>query len=69
VDGQWERLWPRLGWKLNGVWTRYPGSFTWSLEAPEGHMPLINQLRGVRLMDALLRHPGLARRIAATARN
>ena len=31
-------------------------------------MPLINQLRGVRLMDALLRHPALARRIAASAR-
>ncbi|MFN6133932.1 MAG: GUN4 domain-containing protein [Synechococcaceae cyanobacterium] len=69
VDGQWERLWPRLGWKQDGVWTRYPGSFTWSLEAPEGHMPLINQLRGVRLMDALLRHPALARRIAASLRN
>ncbi|MFN7899147.1 MAG: GUN4 domain-containing protein [Synechococcaceae cyanobacterium] len=68
VDGQWERLWPRLGWKQDGVWTRYPGSFTWSLTAPEGHMPLINQLRGVRLMDALLRHPALARRIAASAR-
>ncbi len=62
--GQWERLWPRLGWKQDGIWTRYPGSFTWSLEAPEGHMPLINQLRGVRLMDALLRHPALAARIA-----
>ena len=69
LDGQWERLWPRLGWKQDGVWTRYPGSFTWSLEAPEGHMPLINQLRGVRLMDALLRHPALARRIEAAARN
>lgn len=63
--GQWEKLWPRLGWKSEGVWTRYPGSFTWSLEAPEGHMPLVNQLRGVRLMDALLRHPALARRIEA----
>jgi hypothetical protein len=69
VDGQWERLWPRLGWKRDGVWTRYPGSFTWSLDAPEGHMPLINQLRGVRLMDALLQHPALASRIAATVRN
>jgi hypothetical protein len=28
-------------------------------------MPLVNQLRGVRLMDALLRHPALARRIDA----
>lgn len=63
--GQWERLWPRLGWKQNGRWTRYPGSFTWSLDAPEGHMPLVNQLRGVRLMDALLSHPALAARIAA----
>ena len=26
------------------------------MEAPEGHMPLVNQLRGVRLMDALLQH-------------
>lgn len=62
---RWEQLWPRLGWKKEGIWTRYPGSFTWSLEAPEGHLPLVNQLRGVRLMDALMRHPALARRIAA----
>ncbi|MEI7951425.1 MAG: GUN4 domain-containing protein [Synechococcaceae cyanobacterium ELA182] len=61
-NGQWERLWPRLGWKQGGRWTRYPGSFTWSLEAPEGHMPLVNQLRGVRLMDALLHHPALLQR-------
>ena len=63
-NGQWERLWPRLGWKQGGRWTRYPGSFTWSLEAPEGHMPLVNQLRGVRLMDALLQHPALVQRIS-----
>lgn len=65
--GQWERLWPRLGWKQDGRWTRYPGSFTWSLAAPDGHMPLVNQLRGVRLMDALLQHPALASRIAAAS--
>jgi hypothetical protein len=66
-QGQWEKLWPRLGWKQDGVWTRYPMAFTWSLDAPEGHMPLINQLRGVRLMDALLRHPALAARIAVAS--
>ena len=65
--GRWEQLWPRLGWKRDGVWTRYPGSFTWSQDAPEGHMPLVNQLRGVRLMDALLRHPDLVRRCEAPA--
>ena len=62
LGGRYERLWPRIGWKTGSVWTRYPGSFQWCMEAPEGHMPLVNQLRGVRLMNALLQHPGLASR-------
>lgn len=61
-SGRWEQLWPRLGWKQDGVWTRYPGQFTWGHTAPEGHMPLVNQLRGVRLMDALLTHPAIVAR-------
>jgi len=64
-NGRWELLWPKLAWKDGGQWTRYPGSFQWSIEAPEGHMPLVNQLRGVRLMDALLNHPALQQRIKA----
>ena len=62
LNGSYEMLWPRIGWKKDGVWTRYPGSFDWSIDAPEGHMPLINQLRGVRLIDALFNHPALASR-------
>jgi hypothetical protein len=65
LAGRWDQLWPRLGWKQGGIWTRYPGSFTWSLQAPEGHLPLVNQLRGVRLMDALLQHPALQQRVTA----
>lgn len=65
LGGRWDQLWPRLGWKQGGLWTRYPGSFTWSLQAPEGHLPLVNQLRGVRLMDALLSHPALQQRVTA----
>ena len=60
--GRWEQLWSRLGWKQDGVWTRYPNQFTWRHAAPEGHMPLVNQLRGVRLMDALLNHPAITAR-------
>jgi hypothetical protein len=66
-EGQWDRFWPRLGWKAEGTWTRYPGAFDWSLETPEGHMPLINQLRGVRLMDALLQHPAIQGRLAGAS--
>ncbi len=59
VGGRYEKLWPRIGWKKDGIWTRYPKSFNWSIEAPIGHMPLVNQLRGVRLMDSLLNHHAL----------
>ena len=62
VGKRYELLWPKIGWKKGGFWTRYPNSFCWSLEAPDGHMPLINQLRGVRLMDSILRHPAIAMR-------
>ena len=53
---------PKLDGKKDGFWTRYPKSFSWTLKAPDGHMPLINQLRGVRLMDSILRHPAIAKR-------
>tara|TARA_B100000212_G_scaffold310487_1_gene261568 strand:- start:212 stop:931 length:720 start_codon:yes stop_codon:yes gene_type:complete len=62
VGKRYDLLWPRIGWKKDGVWTRYPTAFSWSLEAPEGHMPLVNQLRGVRLMDSILKHPSIALR-------
>ena len=62
VGKKYELLWPKIGWKNEGLWTRYPTSFCWSLNAPDGHMPLINQLRGVRLMDSILRHPAIAER-------
>jgi hypothetical protein len=57
VGKNWERLWPKIGWKSGNNWTRYPNGFTWSLDAPRGHLPLSNQLRGVRVMASLLNHP------------
>ncbi|NES99486.1 MAG: GUN4 domain-containing protein [Sphaerospermopsis sp. SIO1G2] len=57
VGRNWESLWPKIGWKDGNKWTRYPNEFTWSLSAPRGHLPLSNQLRGVRVMASLLAHP------------
>jgi hypothetical protein len=57
VGQNWERLWPKIDWKQGNIWTRYPKEFTWNLTAPVGHLPLSNQLRGVRVMEALLQHP------------
>ena len=51
------KLWSKIKWKDGNYWTRYPGSFVWTLEAPKGHLPLTNQLRGSRVMDSLMAHP------------
>lgn len=60
VGKVWEKLWPKMGWKSGNIWTRWPGGFTWNLSAPRGHLPLTNQLRGVRVMDSLMNHPAFS---------
>ena len=57
LNKNWDRLWVEIGWKEGNHWTRYPGEFTWDLSAPKGHLPLTNQLRGVRVMNELMNHP------------
>jgi hypothetical protein len=57
MSKNWDKLWVKIGWKNGNNWTRYPGSFTWNLTAPRGHLPLSNQLRGVRVISSLLSHP------------
>ncbi|MEM8638495.1 MAG: GUN4 N-terminal ARM-like repeat domain-containing protein [Cyanobacteria bacterium P01_G01_bin.54] len=51
------RLWDKIAWKQGNRWTRYPNEFIWDLTAPAGHLPLSNQLRGVRTFEAILNHP------------
>ncbi|MBD2463232.1 GUN4 N-terminal ARM-like repeat domain-containing protein [Oscillatoria sp. FACHB-1407] len=57
VGKNWDQLWEKIGWRKGNSWTRYPNEFTWDLSAPRGHLPLSNQLRGVRVLAALLSHP------------
>nr|YP_009293719.1 hypothetical protein Rhodyp_123 [Rhodymenia pseudopalmata]AOM64401.1 hypothetical protein Rhodyp_123 [Rhodymenia pseudopalmata] len=52
----WEKLWNKIGWKKSGVSSRYPNEFVWSMHAPNGHLPLFNQLRGVQALKALFNH-------------
>ena len=51
------KLWNKIDWKSGNTWTRYPKEFIWDLTAPQGHLPLSNQLRGVRVIDAIFAHP------------
>lgn len=57
VGKNWDQLWSKIGWRTGNLWTRYPQEFTWDLSAPKGHLPLSNQLRGVRVIASLLAHP------------
>lgn len=60
VGKTWDKLWPTIGWKQGNHWTRYPDEFIWDLTAPRGHLPLSNQLRGVRVLASILSHPAWA---------
>lgn len=57
VGKDYSKFWPKIEWKDGNNWTRYPGEFIWELSAPRGHLPLTNQLRGVRVIDAIFNHP------------
>jgi hypothetical protein len=57
VGQDFPKLWPKIGWKSGNSWTLYPKEFTWDLSAPVGHLPLLNQLRGVRVTASLFSHP------------
>lgn len=52
----WEKLWSKIEWKREGVARRYPSEFIWNINAPQGHLPLFNQLRGVQTLSALFNH-------------
>jgi hypothetical protein len=57
VGEDFPKLWPKINWKNGNNWTQYPNEFIWDLSAPVGHLPLLNQLRGVRVAASLYNHP------------
>ncbi|OKH20021.1 GUN4 domain-containing protein [[Limnothrix rosea] IAM M-220] len=50
-------LWDKIAWRNGRSFARYPKEFTWSLDAPQGHLPTTNQLRGTKVILALFQHP------------
>ena len=53
---KWNILWKTIGWTKKDIPCRYPTEFIWTIDAPEGHLPLFNQLRGVQVLSALFNH-------------
>lgn len=46
----WDKLWESIYWLKHGIMKRYPEEFIWTIDAPEGHLPLFNQLRGTQTL-------------------
>lgn len=53
---KWTTLWKQIGWTNKGIPCRYPEEFIWTLDAPSGHLPLFNQLRGIQVLSSLFEH-------------
>lgn len=52
----WDILWEKISWTSNGSMKRYPQEFQWTIQAPEGHLPLFNQLRGTQTLSYLFKN-------------
>lgn len=50
-------LWDKIAWRTGRSFARYPKEFIWSVDAPLGHLPTTNQLRGSRVIQAIFQHP------------
>nr|QCI04217.1 hypothetical protein [Anotrichium furcellatum] len=53
---KWDKLWNQIGWLKSGNMRRYPHEFIWTINAPKGHLPLFNQLRGNQVLFSLFEH-------------
>ena len=59
----WTRFFKAISWVQGdrNNYRKWPGEFIYSLEAPKGHLPLPNCLRGTQLFEAIMQHPAFAR--------
>nr|YP_009297053.1 hypothetical protein Ceram_120 [Ceramium japonicum]AOM66396.1 hypothetical protein Ceram_120 [Ceramium japonicum] len=53
---KWKIFWHNIGWIKNDIPCRYPKEFIWTIDAPQGHLPLFNQLRGKQVLCAIFNH-------------
>lgn len=56
---RWGKFFKQIDWTQgeNNVYRKWPMEFIYSMDAPRGHLPLTNALRGTQLFQAVLDHP------------
>jgi len=56
---RWSKFFKQIDWTQgeNNAYRKWPAEFKYEVEAPKGHLPLTNALRGTQLFQAVLEHP------------
>lgn len=56
---RWPKFFKAIDWTAgeNNIYRKWPAEFNYSLDAPKGHLPLTNALRGTQLFEAIMLHP------------
>nr|YP_009332597.1 hypothetical protein [Membranoptera weeksiae]AHZ94611.1 hypothetical protein [Membranoptera weeksiae] len=49
----WDIFLEKINWSEQRIMKRYPQEFIWTINAPKGHLPLFNQLRGIQVISYL----------------
>lgn len=60
---RWPKFFKAIDWVVgeNNVYRKWPAEFKYAYDAPKGHMPLTNALRGTQLFQAIMEHPAFAK--------
>lgn len=60
---RWPKFFQAIDWVVgeNNVYRKWPAEFKYTFDAPKGHMPLTNALRGTQLFQAIMEHPAFAK--------
>lgn len=67
--GQFDKFALEVSW-FTAPWTNrnWPDEFVYTMEAPVGHLPLTNCIRGAQVLQELLDHPAVASKKAAAVK-
>nr|YP_009399022.1 hypothetical protein [Taenioma perpusillum]ARW68419.1 hypothetical protein [Taenioma perpusillum] len=55
-NDNWLIFLDKIGWLKDGYPKRYPQDFIWNINAPKGHLPLFNQIRGNQTLLNIFKH-------------
>lgn len=64
----WTKFFQAIDWVQgeNNVYRKWPQEFFYKEDAPKGHLPLTNALRGTRLFEAIMEHPAIAEQLSSS---